>query len=171
MDFKNLAKELISEVGGKDNISSLTHCATRLRFTLKEDSNVNEEQVKDIKGVLGVAKNGGQFQVIIGQNVPEAYAEVQKLLGDMNSNGKNSNGKASGKKMKVSEIIFDFVASIFTPVLPAIIGAGLIKAFLSLAVLIGLDSSGSTYLFLNVIGDAPLYFLPVMLAEIGRAHV
>lgn len=164
MDFKNLAKELISEVGGKDNISSLTHCATRLRFTLKEDSNVNEEQVKDIKGVLGVAKNGGQFQVIIGQNVPEAYAEVQKLLGDMNSNGKNSNGKASGKKMKVSEIIFDFVASIFTPVLPAIIGAGLIKAFLSLAVLIGLDSSGSTYLFLNVIGDAPLYFLPVMLA-------
>lgn len=161
MDFDKLAETLISLVGGAENISNLTHCATRLRFTLKDDSKADEETIKKTKGVLGVARSGGQFQIIIGQKVPDAYkAIVQKLGGAVGGDGED----APKEKRKVSEVIFDFVASIFTPILPAIIGAGLIKSFLSLAVLLGMDAEGSTYLFINVIGDASLYFLPLLLA-------
>ncbi len=161
MDFEKLAQTLISEVGGAGNISSLTHCATRLRFTLKDDGKANEAVIKKTKGVLGVAKSGGQFQIIIGQRVPDAYQAIEKQLGGAIGGGDEEGEK---KKGKVSEVIFDFVASIFTPILPAIIGAGLIKSFLSLAVLLGMDAEGSTYLFINVLGDAPLYFLPLLLA-------
>ena len=160
MDFEKLAETLVSLVGGAGNISNLTHCATRLRFTLKDESKAQEEQIKKTKGVLGVAKSGGQFQIIIGQRVPEAYKAIEKHLGGA-VGGADEEGP---KEKKISEVIFDFVASIFTPILPAIIGAGLIKSFLSLAVLLGMDAEGSTYLFINVLGDAPLYFLPLLLA-------
>lgn len=159
MDFHKLAEALLPAVGGEDNIAGFTHCATRLRFTLRDDSRADEGTVKSIKGVLGVAKNGGQFQVIIGPEVAKAFAAVQ---------GQMKHAPVSGKeapvKKKAADLIFDFVSSVFTPVLPAIIGAGLVKSILALAVLLGMDASGTTYLFLNVIGDAPLYFLPVMLA-------
>lgn len=161
MDFNQLAETIIPAVGGLENIMNVSHCATRLRFTLKDDTRADEEKIKEIKDVLGVVKNGGQFQVIIGQRVPEAYKAVELRLGDKTDQASHPDGKG---KTKGSEVIFDFVASVFTPFLPAIIGAGLIKSFLSLAVLVGMDAAGPTYLFLNVIGDAPLYFLPVLLA-------
>ena len=161
MDFEKLAETLVSLVGGAGNISNLTHCATRLRFTLKDESKAQEEQIKKTKDVLGVAKSGGQFQIIIGQRVPEAYKAIEKHLGGAVGGADEEGPK---EKKKISEVIFDFVASIFTPILPAIIGAGLIKSFLSLAVLLGMDEEGSTYLFINVLGDAPLYFLPLLLA-------
>lgn len=162
MDFNKLAETMIPAIGGAENISNVTHCATRLRFTLKDDGKADEGKIKKMQGVLGVAKSGGQFQVIIGQRVPEAYKAVEQQLG---SQLKQESGEDTPKKkMKGSEVIFDFVASVFTPFLPAIIGAGLIKSFLSLAVLMGLDATSSTYLFINVIGDAPLYFLPILLA-------
>ena len=161
MDFEKLAETLVSLVGGAGNISNLTHCATRLRFTLKDESKAQEEQIKKTKGVLGMAKSGGQFQIIIGQRVPEAYKAIEKHLGGAVGGADEEGPK---EKKKISEVIFDFVASIFTPILPAIIGAGLIKSFLSLAVLLGMDAEGSTYLFINVLGDAPLYFLPLLLA-------
>lgn len=161
MDFEKLAETLVSLVGGAGNISNLTHCATRLRFTLKDESKAQEEQIKKTKGVLGVAKSGGQFQIIIGQRVPEAYKAIEKHLGGAVGGADEEGPK---EKKKISEVIFDFVASIFTPILPAIIGAGLIKSFLSLAVLLGMDAEGSTYLFINVLGDVPLYFLPLLLA-------
>ena len=161
MDFEKLAETLVSLVGGAGNISNLTHCATRLRFTLKDESKAQEEQIKKTKGVLGVAKSVGQFQIIIGQRVPEAYKAIEKHLGGAVGGADEEGPK---EKKKISEVIFDFVASIFTPILPAIIGAGLIKSFLSLAVLLGMDAEGSTYLFINVLGDVPLYFLPLLLA-------
>ena len=161
MDFEKLAETLVSLVGGAGNISNLTHCATRLRFTLKDEIKAQEEQIKKTKGVLGMAKSGGQFQIIIGQRVPEAYKAIEKHLGGAVGGADEEGPK---EKKKISEVIFDFVASIFTPILPAIIGAGLIKSFLSLAVLLGMDAEGSTYLFINVLGDAPLYFLPLLLA-------
>lgn len=161
MDFEKLAETLVSLVGGAGNISNLTHCAARLRFTLKDESKADEEQIKKTKGVLGVARSGGQFQIIIGQRVPDAYKAIETHLGGAIGETGEEGPK---EKKKVSEVIFDFVASIFTPILPAIIGAGLIKSFLSLAVLLGMDAEGSTYLFINVLGDAPLYFLPLLLA-------
>lgn len=127
---------------------------------LLEPSNLNEDILKNTKGILGVVKSGGQFQLIIGTEVPKAFEAIQN-----NINGELSDdGSTSKQKRKVSEVIFDFVASIFTPILPAIIGAGLIKSVLALAVLFGMDTTGQTYYFINFIGDAPLYFLPLMLA-------
>lgn len=162
MNHNELAKQLLPAIGGEANIAGLTHCATRLRFTLKDESLADEATVKAIKGVLGVARSGGQFQVIIGPEVPKAYAAIQSMA-SIKPAGSATEAEPVQKK-KFSDKLFDFVSSVFTPVLPAIIGAGLIKSFLSLAVLLGMDSNGSTYLFLNVIGDAPLYFLPLMLA-------
>ncbi len=161
MDFNLLADVILKNVGGEANISGFTHCATRLRFTLKDEGKADEATLKRTKGVLGIARSGGQFQIIIGPEVPKAFAAIQ---GKMKNAPAVNTESVQQEKKKPSDIIFDFVASVFTPVLPAIIGAGLIKSFLSLAVLLGMDASGTTYLFLNVIGDAPLYFLPMMLA-------
>lgn len=162
MDFNILADSVIKGVGGEANIASLTHCATRLRFTLKNEEAADETAVKAIKGVLGVARSGGQFQVIIGNEVPKAYAAIQERLPVTGPSVQKT--EESAAKVKFSEKLFDFIASIFTPVLPAIIGAGLVKSVLALAVLCGMDASSNTYYFINIIGDAPLYFLPMLLA-------
>lgn len=160
MDFEKLAEIILKGVGGEGNITGFTHCATRLRFTLREENRVDEALLKNTKGVLGIARNGGQFQVIIGNEVPKAYEAIQKRMSPEPSNQQET----CKTKRKVSEILFDFVSSIFTPILPAIIGAGLVKSVLAVAVLLGINTEGNTYYFLNLIGDAPLYFLPVMLA-------
>lgn len=160
MDYKQVASAIVQGIGGESNIAGLTHCATRLRFTLRDDGAAQEDVVKGVKGVLGVARSGGQFQVIIGNEVPKVFASIQEIttIGDSGAQ------EAPAQKVKISERIFDFIASIFTPVLPAIIGAGLVKSVLALAVLLGMDAQSNTYYFLNIIGDAPLYFLPMMLA-------
>ncbi|MCC8024160.1 MAG: beta-glucoside-specific PTS transporter subunit IIABC [Clostridium sp.] len=160
MDFEKLAEIILKGVGGNGNITGFTHCATRLRFTLREENRVDEALLKNTKGVLGIARSGGQFQVIIGNEVPKAYGAIQKRMSPEHSNQQET----CKTKRKVSEILFDFVSSIFTPILPAIIGAGLVKSVLAVAVLLGINTEGNTYYFLNLIGDAPLYFLPVMLA-------
>ncbi len=159
MNFENQASEIIKYIGGEENILGLTHCATRLRFTLKDDEIADVEKIKTIKGVLGVAKNGGQFQIIIGNEVPKAFAAINAKI-----HITQSEDKEISKDTKLSERLFDFIASIFTPILPAIIGAGLVKSVLALAVLLGLSTQSDTYYFINIIGDAPLYFLPMMLA-------
>ena len=160
MNFDHLATEIIKYIGGNENIAGLTHCATRLRFTLKDQQMADEEAIKEIQGVLGVAKSGGQFQIIIGNQVPKAYEAITSKI-QINNQTENKPAKSD---VKVSEKIFDFIASIFTPILPAIIGAGLVKSVLALAVLLGMDSQSTTYYFINIIGDAPSYFLPMMLA-------
>lgn len=163
MDYEKLAEIILTGIGGEKNIKGFTHCATRLRFTLKDESVADEGLLKKTKGVLGVAKNGGQFQVIIGNEVNKVYAAIQKKLGSEQVESGEEEASIKTKRKPV-ELIFDFVSAVFTPVLPAIIGAGLVKAVLAIAVLVGINTEGMTYYFLNLIGDAPLYFLPVMLA-------
>lgn len=158
MNFDNLSNEIIKYIGGEENILGLTHCATRLRFTLKDDGVADKDKIKAIKGVLGVAQNGGQFQIIIGNEVPKAYASINSKLHISDTS------TTQPENVKLTEKLFDFIASIFTPILPAIIGAGLVKSVLALAVLLGLSTQSNTYYFINIIGDAPLYFLPMMLA-------
>ena len=158
MNFDNLSNEIIKYIGGEENILGLTHCATRLRFTLKDDGMADKDKIKAIKGVLGVAQNGGQFQIIIGNEVPKAYTSINSKLHISDTS------KTQPENVKLTEKLFDFIASIFTPILPAIIGAGLVKSVLALAVLLGLSTQSNTYYFINIIGDAPLYFLPMMLA-------
>ncbi|XBX04821.1 PTS transporter subunit EIIB [Enterocloster clostridioformis] len=165
MDFEQLAEQIVKGVGGNENIAALTHCATRLRFTLREESKADEGLLKETKGILGISKNGGQFQLIIGNEVSKAFAAVQeKLRNGISAADGTKTEQKTGQKRKPMEVLFDFVSSIFSPVLPAIIGAGLVKSILAVAVLLGMNTEGNTYYFLNLIGDAPLYFLPIMLS-------
>lgn len=171
MNHKKTAKKILSNIGGEENIDKMTHCATRLRINLHEDNLVNVDEVKETDGVVTALFNSGVFQVIIGNEVPHVYKEVNDMLSnetnkdiskDMNTDSENR----MEKKERTSFLnkIMDFISSVFTPILPAIIGAGLIKSFLALAVVLGLNDQSNIYYFINFIGDAPLYFLPMMLA-------
>lgn len=159
MDFQKLAQEILKNIGGEKNIINLTNCATRLRFNLNDCSKINEDALKKTKGILGVVNQDSQFQLIIGNEVPKAY---EALMSKVNITSSNNDEKK--KKGGLVERLLDIISGVFTPILPAIIGAGLLNSVLAIAVLLGVDTEGTTYYFLELIADAPLYFLPVMLA-------
>ena len=161
MDYKSLAKTILNNIGGKENIISFTHCATRLRFNLKDDSKVDSKRLEATKGVMGIVNKGGQFQVVIGSDVPNVYRELN-MLGNFEGAGgeKNENDDRS----TLSKVL-DTVAGIFTPILPAITGAGILKAFMALLVAFGwIDKTTQTYRILTVFSDAAFYFLPFLIA-------
>ena len=170
MDHKKVAAEILEKVGGAANVKASTHCATRLRLTLADESLADDAEVKGIEGVINVAHGGGQYQCIIGAEVPGVYAALQELLptggaaAEETDAGAGAGAAGGPAKKRALDVVFDFVSSVFTPILPAIIGAGLIKSILAIAVLLGVSAEDPTYVFVNLIGDAPLYFLPVMLA-------
>lgn len=163
MDAKKTAQQILKEVGGESNVSHLTHCVTRLRFNLKSLDNVDEQKIKNISGVVGVVNKGGQFQVIIGPDVPIVYAEIMKL-GDFGA-AKSAGEPEPEEKKGIVNLILDTVAGIFSPIMGIIAGAGMIKALLSILVLFNaIDTSGTLYYFLSFIADASYYFLPIFLA-------
>nr|WP_314464418.1 beta-glucoside-specific PTS transporter subunit IIABC [uncultured Clostridium sp.] len=162
MDYKLTAQEVLRKIGGDKNVSQLEHCATRLRFTLINSSIVNKDDLKKTPGVMGVAGSGQQCQVIIGNSVIEVYDELVKL-GTFSGSAPVNNGPK--EKVKIDAVILDFVVAIFQPLIPAIAGAGILKAMLSLFLFVGwLDSSGDTYKVIAQIADATLYFLPILVA-------
>lgn len=159
MNYKEIAEQVVLQVGGKENVSHLEHCSTRLRFTLKDKSKANVEKLEAIDGVMGVRQNV-QCQVIIGNDVVEVYDEVRKILGELSDNGNQPK-----EKQKIGAIILDFVISVFQPLVPAIAGGGILKSLLMLASISGVMSDQSqTYQILDLIGGAPLYFLPILVA-------
>lgn len=159
--MKELAENIIDLVGGKSNISSLTHCATRLRFILKDESKAQTEALKNLTGVMGIAQSGGQYQIVIGPDVPNVYKEIAELA-DLDS--KKEASVEEGKPNTVLEKIMATISGIFTPILPVITAAGMIKAVLSLLVVFKIVSTtDQNYQILNFIGDAAFYFLPVFL--------
>lgn len=163
MDAKKTAQQILKEVGGESNVQHLTHCVTRLRFNLKSLDNVDEQKIKNISGVVGVVNKGGQFQVIIGPDVPVVYAELTKL-GDFGSAKGGSEPEPEEKKGLVNNIL-DTVAGIFSPIMGIIAGAGMVKALLSILSVFNLiDPAGNVYYFLSFIADASYYFLPIFLA-------
>ncbi len=160
MEEKTVAKEVLKNVGGAKNVSHLEHCSTRLRFTLVDDSKVDQAAIKAIPGVLGVTQTA-QTQVIIGGAVVEVYREVEKLLSGVQAD----NNPRPKKKQNWRAFILDFIISIFQPLIPAIAGGGILKSLLMLLNLVGvLDKTTSTYQILTFVGDAPLYFLPLLVA-------
>ncbi|OTQ30380.1 PTS beta-glucoside transporter subunit EIIBCA [Gilliamella apicola] len=161
MDYQKIAVTILDNIGGKSNIAHLEHCATRLRFTLKDDNLINLPALEKIEGVIGVRQNV-QCQIIIGNDVFEVYNEIIKLIGNINVN--SANNQPNSKK-KISAILLDFLVSIFQPLIPAIAGGGLLKSFVILFAMLGLiDENGSNYKILQLIGSAPLYFLPILVA-------
>ena len=109
---------------------------------------------------MGVSVNGGQYQIIIGNTVPKVFAAIME---QSNLNG-GETGMSTKQKRKMGEVIMEFTSAVFSPILPALIGAGLINALLSLAVLLGMSNESSLYYFISIIGNAPLYFIPILLA-------
>ena len=161
MKNKELAESIINKVGGKDNITSLVHCATRLRFVLNDDSKADAESLKKQKGVITVVKSGGQFQVVIGNHVADVFSDIMQLT---NLNENNTTNAAPDKKMGFFSKLIDLVSSIFIPALVVLVAGGILKGIISLLQVENIVYEGSpTYNFLFAIADAPFYYLPIIL--------
>lgn len=164
MNYQELAAKILKLVGGKDNVSGLTHCATRLRFNLVDESKADTETLKNTPGVLGVVKSGGQYQIVIGNDVNHVYKPIAEAC---NLAGKEGNAKAAPEEKKsIGARLIDTITGIFTPILPAITAAGMLKAVLAVLTAFKLiDTAGSTYQVINFMADAAFYFLPILLAN------
>lgn len=162
MDYSITAKQLLHTIGGEKNIVSFSHCMTRLRFILKDESIANAKEIEQIPGVMGTMKKGGQFQVIIGNNVGKCYAELQKItnIGDAVSDPEKP-------KQNLLNTVLDFISGCMSPLVSPIIAGGLLKVVL---VIVGptllnlLATTSDTYVILNAIADSAFYFLPVFVA-------
>ena len=160
MDYSVTAKKILEKVGGEKNVVSVTHCMTRLRFILKDEGCVNDDQVKAVKGVMGVMKKAGQYQIIIGNDVAKCYQELMKIGSFKDS----SDGKPEKKeKQNPFMAILDVITGCMSPIIPAIIGAGMIKV---LIIILGffVSPESQTMQLLTVMGDCAFYFLPMLIA-------
>ena len=159
--YEKLAKEILENVGGKENINSLTHCITRLRFRLKDESKANDEALKNNPGVVTVMKSAGQYQVVIGNHVPAVFEDVCAIAGINNDAPAAEDEAPKG----VLDTLIDIISGCFQPILGPLCAAGIIKGLNALLVFLlgaGFSASG-TYLVLNAIGDSIFYFLRIIL--------
>ncbi|CAJ1315162.1 beta-glucoside-specific PTS transporter subunit IIABC [Paenibacillus nuruki] len=169
MSHSQTAKQIVEAVGGTDNINSVFHCITRLRFDLKDNSKVNSNALKSIDKVMGTNISGDQFQVIVGNDVPKVFDSLVEqypaLQNSEKTTSKEDSTPSSSKKKNVISSIFDVISGVFAPILPAIAGAGLLKGLIALLVSLGWMSAGTdTYRIISAIGDGVFYFLPILLA-------
>ncbi len=162
-DYAKTAAGVLKGVGGEENVQSLVHCMTRLRFVLKDESKADAAALKVTPGVITTAQAGGQYQVVIGNDVPEVFAEIGKIS---RFGGTSDAAPAEDEpRGNLFNRFIKMISSIFTPVLWALAGTGLLKAFLAAAATFGwIDTASSTYLVLNALSDAFINFLPLALA-------
>lgn len=160
MDYNASAAKIIKNVGGKENITKLIHCSTRLRFSLVDYDKANLDALKQVDGVLGAVIASGQCQVIIGNAVVEMFDAINAQLGSL-----DENATATAPKQKWYQVFLDFLVGIFQPLVPAIAGAGVLKSLLILFSSVGwMSVTSPTYQIFSFIGSAPLYFLPLLVA-------
>ncbi|HEL1907227.1 TPA: PTS glucose transporter subunit IIA [Streptococcus suis] len=159
MKYKNTALAILEAVGGEKNVLRATHCVTRLRLELKDENIVSDERVKSISGVLGIMKKNGQYQIILGNDVANYYKEFTAL-------GKfDSDSVQQVKKANVLEQVIEYIAGSMTPLIPAMLGGGMIKVLVIVLPMLGLLKADSQSIsFLAFFGDAPYYFMPIFLA-------
>lgn len=161
MNYKQGAKEILEKVGGPENIANLSHCATRLRLNLKDVALADTDGVKAIDGVVNVINKAGQYQILIGTDVPKLYAEFESLVKG-NTNFKEE--ETTSNESVISKI-FSSISAIFAPLLPALAGSGILRGLLILSVQLGLIAEGTgTYTILYSASMAVFYFLPILLA-------
>lgn len=157
--YQNLAKDIVKNVGGKENINGLTHCVTRLRFKLKDESKANDQIIKNMDGVVTLIKSAGQYQVVIGNHVPDVFEEVCLVAGISGVQLGESQGK-----QKIGDVIIDFISGVMTPCLSLLCACGVIKGFLALATFFGwMNPQGGAYTLFSGIGDSLFYFFPIIL--------
>lgn len=171
-DYKQIAENVLDLIGGEANITHLEHCSTRMRFSLADPSKADVEAIKKIPGVLSVIASGPQCQVVIGNDVVEVYDEFLKIAKVNQGAAAAPAAAAPGGKKEIGPIVLDFVVGVFQPLVPAIAGAGILKALLTVCTTFGwLDSGDVIYkVFFNV-ADAALYYLPVMVAYTTAAKL
>lgn len=160
--YEKLAAEIVKNVGGKENVNDVYHCQTRLRFKLADEGKADDRRLEETDGVAKVIRNAGVYQVVIGTHVADVFEEIEKLV-DVRKDKEDA--EAAGEKQNAFTKIIDFVAGVFQPVIPALSGAGMVKALLALLVVMKVISSSSqTYYLLNLFADGVFYFLPMILA-------
>ncbi|MBT8162412.1 MULTISPECIES: beta-glucoside-specific PTS transporter subunit IIABC [Arthrobacter] len=163
--YAPLAADIVRLVGGKANITEAYHCQTRLRFALKDESAVALDELNATEGIVKTLSKGGVFQVVVGMHVKDVFDEMEHELGDLSANANDADGAAKDKHKKVGSAVIEFVSSVFQPLIPALSGAGMVKALLALLVVLKVVNTGSqTYVLVNLFADAVFYFLPVLLA-------
>lgn len=164
MKHQETAQQIVQSVGGVSNVNSVYHCVTRLRFELKDNSKADQAALKKLDMVMGTNISGEQFQVIIGNDVPKVYDEMVKAYPALKQSGESVK-KEDGKKQNVILKIFETIAGVFAPMLPAITAAGILKGLLALFVTLEWLTTGTdTYRILSAIGDGVFYFLPILIA-------
>ncbi|WP_149094649.1 beta-glucoside-specific PTS transporter subunit IIABC [Paenibacillus terrae] len=162
MSYEKLAKEIVHLVGGEKNVVSLVHCATRLRFVLKDEAKADKEKLEKTDGIITVKQSGGQFQVVVGNKVPEVYSAISKVSNILDESKKD---EKPAKANKGFGAIIDVVSSIFAPLLGVMAGAGILKGLLLIASNAGwLAPKDTTYIILLAAADSLFYFLPLLLA-------
>lgn len=168
MDYKELGKNIVSLVGGSQNISSVTHCMTRLRFVLKNRSDAKDDDIKALDGVVGVVFSGGQYMVILGKNLLPVYESIVKEYDFKESETVNENLDKEKESLSIKTIannVLGFVSASVTPLLPGLIAGGMLKVFLLLATLIWPSFNGTdTHVLLSGVADAAFFFMPIFVA-------
>lgn len=162
MDHKKMGDDIVRLVGGEANINGLVHCATRLRFDLKDSKKAERETLEKHDGIITVVESGGQFQVVIGSHVAHVYAEIMKNR-DFGGDS-SSSAESKGEKTSVLSKVFEIISGSFSPLIPAMAGSGMLKALLTVLTMLGwMSDTSDTYLILSAAGNAVFYFLPIFL--------
>lgn len=161
MTNKETAIEILKLVGGEDNVTFVTHCATRLRFVLKDSEKANLNALDKVEGVLKAQNKGGQLQVVIGAKVDKVYAELTQI-----ANISNEVEQEEPKKRNPFNAALETIAGIFTPILPALVGCGMVKCVSTILTTMGVFAPTDGFIVVaNIIGDCIFYFMPFFLAS------
>ena len=172
-DNKKIAVEVLEKVGGKENIINCFHCVTRLRFELKDKSLINKTEIESIEGVIALKIQGDQYQVVIGQNVGEVYAELCKVAGFQMKEAveENLDVKEPLTLKGIGNKIIQAIVNSIIPTLPILIGAGMFKVIAMLLLYFGVvEATNSTYLVFKEVGESGFYFLPIFVGMSAAKH-
>ena len=155
--YTQLATDILEKVGGSDNTAGLTHCITRLRFKLKDETIAKTDEIKNMDGVITVMQAGGQYQVVIGNHVPKVFEEVMRI-GNLNFDD------SEAIKMKPFDVLIDAISGCFQPFLAILAAGGMIRGFTALFVFLGLiDANSGTFFLLDNMGDSVFFFMPIII--------
>lgn len=168
---KETATFIVEHIGGQQNVDSLVHCATRLRFKLKDTNKVDEKALKDHPGILTAVESGGQYQVVIGNHVAKVYQEIMDQYDIQAGESSDAGEEKSAEEIKQSvrsknpiAIVFEYISGTFSPLIPALAGSGMIKALLAVLTMAGwLSEESSTYAVLEAASNGLFYFFPVFI--------
>ncbi|GEL65926.1 PTS transporter subunit EIIC [Marinilactibacillus psychrotolerans] len=164
MDYDKLAAVIIDKVGGENNVNDVIHCATRLRFNLKDRSKADTEEIKNLEDVITVIESGGQYQVVIGDQVSEVYKYIVDILGINFKDEVDANDFDQQEDQSIFDKILGIVSGIFTPVIGILAASGILKGLLTALIVVGvIDDTSGVYRVLFAASDAFYYFLPIFL--------